>query len=74
MIVFVIYKKTINKGVVNKISYKNHIAKLHIGFILIMKYSESVQLGHLQCTMKNSRLLKYRSFYHQILCNIRMLL
>lgn len=50
MIVFVIYKKTINKGVVNKISYKNHIAKLHIGFILIMKYSESVQLGHLQCT------------------------
>lgn len=50
MIVFVIYKKTINKRVVNKISYKNHIAKLHIGFILIMKYSESVQLGHLQCT------------------------
>lgn len=50
MIMFVIYKKTINKGVVNKISYKNHIAKLHIGFILIMKYSESVQLGHLQCT------------------------
>lgn len=49
MIMFVIYKKTINKGVVNKISYKNHIAKLHIGFIL-MKYSESVQLGHLQCT------------------------
>lgn len=49
MVVCVTYKEIINKEAVNKISCKNYIAKLHVGFILIIKYSESVLLlFHLQ--------------------------
>lgn len=63
MIVFVIYKKTINKGVVNKISYKNHIAKLDL--YLLWNILNQYNLVTYNAHMKNSRLLKYQSFYHQ---------